>query len=178
MMIVIDDNMNIVLIGFMGTGKTTVGKMLSTKLKMKFIDIDEFIEENKNKKIKDIFIEYGEEYFRRLEHNAVKFICEKNSQLIISTGGGVVLNPENIEILRQNGKVFLLKARLHTICENLKGTDISERPLLREDDFEEKLAYLMKKRKHLYEIGADYIINIDFKTPENITDEIIQLFIE
>ena len=101
--------MNIVLVGFMGTGKTAVGKLLSAKMQMKYISTDELIEDKERRSINEIFKKSGEPYFRRLEKEAVKRVCLLD-KFIIDAGGGVVLDEENVQMLKKNAKIICLSA--------------------------------------------------------------------
>lgn len=141
---------NIVLIGLMGSGKTTIGKKLSSMLKMDFIDSDEEIEKIYGP-IKSLF-EKGEEYFRDIESQRIEALSQKNNT-IISTGGGVVLRTANMEALRQNGIIFFLDRPVDEIINEI---DISGRPLLK--DGAEELRKLQKEREHLYFEQSDYLI--------------------
>ena len=157
---------NIVLTGFMGCGKTTVGKFLASKIGYKVFDTDIFIENKTGLTVSNIFKIYGENHFRTLEK-----ICIKNlsffSQIIISTGGGSILDNDNEKNLKRNGKIFFLDASLPTIISRLKS-DFS-RPLLKNKDFEKKLFY---KRKNIYLSTADFIVDAN-RSIEQICKDII-----
>lgn len=142
---------NIVLIGLMGAGKTTVGKRLSALLGMAFTDCDENIERSFGK-ISDLFLK-GEQHFRDLESRIVKSLSMLDN-IIISTGGGVVLRPENMEALRKKGVVFYLKRPVEDI---IKTVDLADRPLVRDDP--EKLYKILAEREHLYLKYSDHIID-------------------
>ncbi len=144
--------MNLVLIGVMGCGKTTIGKLLSRRLRMDFIDMDQNIE-SKHGPITQIFEQYGEEYFREIELATSKELSNANN-LIISTGGGIVKNPENLHILRQNGLVIFLDRPVSTILENL---NVSIRPLIKDNP--EKLYEIYKERYELYKAQSDATID-------------------
>ena len=148
-------NKNIILCGFMGSGKTVTGKSLANRLNMDFIDIDTFIEEQEKTSINDIFEKKGEEYFRSLETKAA--ITLGNLQnTVISCGGGTVLKQENLTALKQNGEVFYLSVTPETVIKRLKNN--SSRPLLAEDK-EVKIKTLLKSRSPIYEGVADYVID-------------------
>ena len=144
--------MNIVLTGFMGTGKSTIGKLLAEELKKDFIDTDLFIERRYGKSIPQIFEEEGEERFRDLEVNVIKEIA-KRKNAVISCGGGVVLNPVNVERLRKKGRIVLLTASLEDIMKRI--SEDRKRPLLREY----KIETLLKLREPIYFSVADFIVN-------------------
>lgn len=148
-------NKNIILCGFMGSGKTVTGKSLANRLNMDFIDIDTFIEEQEKTSINDIFEKKGEEYFRCIETKAA--ITLGNLQnTVISCGGGTVLKQENLAALKQNGEVFYLSVTPETVIKRLKNN--SSRPLLAEDK-EVKIKTLLKSRSPIYEGAADYVID-------------------
>ncbi len=162
---------NIVLTGFMGTGKTIIGRELAKRLHMKLVDIDEEIVSAKKMTINDIFEIHGEQYFRDIETTMIKkFSREKN--IIISTGGGAVLRNENIETLKKNGIIFCLTASAETI---LKRTGNSkDRPLLKAENPKEKINELLAYRKPFYE-KADVMIDTDGKSPLQIIKEIMEM---
>ncbi len=161
---------NIVLIGFMGSGKTVVAAGLSKILGMKIIDTDKIIEAKERKKIKNIFKLYGEEYFRKIEADAVKFASRQKDK-IISTGGGVVINPQNIKNLKRNGIIIYLKNTFITSFKRLK--DKKDRPLFNIANLK-KARLLFKKRLNLYKKAADIVIKTDDKTINEVVSEIIQ----
>lgn len=165
---------NIVLIGFMGTGKTYIGKYISERQNMNFYDTDSIIEKGYKCKISYIFERYGEKYFRSLENKVVKEISELEN-VVISTGGGIVLNNNNIEILKKKGIIFLLDGSINTILKNLYNRT-QNRPLLKGIDWKKKTKELYLLRKELYYKSADFIININNKNREDIAKEIINIF--
>ncbi|BDU50432.1 shikimate kinase [Haliovirga abyssi] len=156
---------NIVLIGYMGTGKSTIGKILSKELKMEFIDTDLLIEKNIKMSIKDIFENFGEKYFRDLESKIAKEVSKLNNK-IISTGGGIVLRDENINNLKKTGMVVLLKANADTIYERVSKN--SDRPLLNVENPKEKINKMLIERKLNYERFKDIEIETDNKTVNEI----------
>lgn len=161
---------NIILIGFMGTGKSSVCEKLSKLLGLKSIDTDKYIELNESKTIDNIFSMYGEEYFRQCEYNTLLQLSKENN-LIISCGGGIIVKDENIELMKQMGKVVLLTASPSTIYERVKYS--KSRPILNNNMNEEYIQSLMEKRKDRYFKAADLIINTDEKSVEKICNEII-----
>ncbi|MEE1026105.1 MAG: shikimate kinase [Acutalibacteraceae bacterium] len=148
-------NKNIVLCGFMGSGKTVTGKALAKKLGMEFIDLDIFIEQSQNMSVKDIFASFGEPYFRTLENKAATELG-KSENKVIACGGGTVLNPENVAALKVNGEIFYLSVEAQTVKNRLKN-DLS-RPLLAKDK-ENAIDTLLKNRRPIYEGAADRIID-------------------
>ena len=141
----------IVLIGMPGCGKTTIGKILSTQLNLKFYDMDEYIQETSGKTIAELF-EKGEDNFRDLETQACRDLIKKNN-VIISTGGGVVKRKENVDILKEDSTIIFLDRPVEKIIGDV---DISKRPLLK--DGKEKVLVLYKERYELYKKAADKII--------------------
>lgn len=165
---------NIVLIGFMGTGKSTIGKLLEKSTNLKFIDTDLLIEKRTKMSISEIFKKYGENHFRKLENKITNELGDRKG-LIISTGGGIILDEENIMNLKKNGLIFLLDGSVKTIIKNLKRSYI-ERPLLKNEDWREEVENLLRQREELYKKSGDYIINVDNKIPKEICLNIIKIY--
>jgi len=160
--------MNIVLIGFMGTGKSSVGRLLSKKLNYDYVDIDSLIVLKEKKEISEIFSEKGEEYFRKIESAMVKDVSAKDRQ-VISTGGGVVEKEENIKFLKKSGTVICLTATPEIIYERVKQNN--SRPLLQGDNPLEKIKNLMQKREVFYK-KADFMIDTSSISVEKVVEEI------
>lgn len=163
---------NIILVGFMGTGKTSVGRRLSHRLGMTYVDTDEIIEKTTGRCITDIFVHKGESYFRELESEAVHQVSGLDKH-VISTGGGVVLRTENLAMLKRNGVVFCLSATSEEIWARVKNE--THRPLLKAPDPVEKIREMLKARQAHYAL-ADYTIQTDGVPIEQVTDEIIEVF--
>jgi len=160
---------NIVLTGFMGTGKSEVAKELSRLRGMRLIDIDREIEESEGMAIADIFSRHGEDYFRQIETAAIlQFATEQ--EVVISTGGGAVLREENLKALQANGIVFCFTASPETIMRRTAGNN--DRPLLQCDDRQARIAKLLTERQPCYE-KAGIMIDTEGKTPFEIAKEII-----
>jgi len=164
------DIKNISLIGFMGSGKSTIGNMLSKELKMLFIDIDRIIELSENKIIKDIFKAEGEKYFRNLESEVIKKIYS-NKDCIFACGGGVVERVENMNIIKANSTVVYLYISAHEAYERLKFTE--DRPLLEGKDRKEIIERLIKKRDVLYNKYADIKVDTMKIDSEKIIEDIM-----
>jgi len=162
---------NLVLTGFMGTGKSTVGRVLAKKLGYRFIDVDSEIERIEGKSINEIFAACGEDGFRDIESREIERIS-KLSNSVIATGGGAVLRKENIDNLRKNGMVVLLKADVDTIVQRLSAD--TSRPLANGKNKEE-LAEKLKSREAYY-ANNDFAFDIDDLSPLNIADRIIDLY--
>ncbi|MGA1861338.1 shikimate kinase [Deferribacter thermophilus] len=161
--------MNIYLIGFMGTGKTTVGKLLAERLNKRFSDLDDLIVQKAEKSIADIFREDGEEEFRRLETEVLKTVNELDDY-VIATGGGVLTTGGNYEIMKSNGVLITLAASPEAIYERLKNDNT--RPLLVVDNVLDEIKRLLFERAPLY-IKADYIVDTTERAVEEIVEEII-----
>ena len=146
---------NILLCGFMGCGKSTVGKKLSKLTGRPFVDMDRYIEKQQGKTIAAIFAESGEEAFRKMETQAVRELAQK-SGLILALGGGTVLREENCRILRESGILFLLDVPFPALKERLKND--TTRPLLQRPDREEAMQRLFLERMPLYRKAADQVV--------------------
>lgn len=146
---------NIVLCGFMGSGKTVVGKELAKIWGVKFVDTDELIEEEQGVAIKAIFATHGEEYFRDLEYEMCKKVAEMNG-VVVSTGGGAMTFKRNVDAIKEGSKVVFLDASFDVICDRIG--DSTTRPLFQD---KEKAKKLYDERKDKYLSAADYVINGD-----------------
>ncbi len=164
---------NVILIGFMGTGKSTVARKIAKKTGMKVKEMDELIERQEGMSIKDIFDRYGEAYFRDAETYQTKIISE-SSGVIVSCGGGTVMRKQNVDYLKKNGTIILLEASPDTVFERVKrGGD--KRPLLNKHMARGFVSYLMKKRSEAYRSAADVVIYTDGMGSNRVADEIIRL---
>jgi shikimate kinase len=161
---------NIVLTGFMGTGKTEVGKILSQRLGYAIIDADSEIEKETGMTITEIFKRYGESRFREIEASVIKRLSGLKN-IIISTGGGAVLREENVINLRKNGLIICLTASPETILKRTSNN--SSRPLLQVEDPLQKIKELLEYRRPYYE-KADIMIDTENKNPLEVAEEIIQ----
>ena len=165
---------SIVLLGMMGSGKTTVGKILSRLLNIPFIDTDELIEKRERKKISEIFEIDGETYFRYIESQVLKEVLNGETA-IISTGGGIVLKEENRRLIKEKGIPLFLYAPIDVLSERIRNA--SNRPLLKGDDpLTIRLSRIWKKRKSLYEEFENKIDTKDL-SPEDVAIEIIYKFL-
>lgn len=161
-------NSNIVLVGFMGTGKTSIGKRLSSQLRMRYVDTDNVIERDSQRWISDIFAQDGEEVFRGLETEAVIKVSKLRNH-IISTGGGVVLKEMNITTLKENGVVFCLTATPEEIYRRVGHQ--THRPLLQTTDPMETIRSMLDQRESFYS-KADFMVDT---TERSFTDVISQI---
>lgn len=150
---------NLVLIGFMGSGKTSVGLKLSYRLRMAVEDTDKLIERREGRSISEIFASDGEAYFRQRETELLKELADKSRGKIYSVGGGTPVRPENRGLLKQMGTVIYLRVRPETVFERLKND--TTRPLLQCDDPLKRITELLEQRREAYEECADVIIDVD-----------------
>lgn len=162
---------NIILIGFMGSGKTTFGNWISQQNNMSFIDTDELIEEQQKRSINDIFATDGEAAFRDMETEAISQLCESHNNCVIAVGGGLPVREENRKILKKLGTVVYLQASEDELARRLTGD--TKRPLLAGTDIRRKIHDLMKQRESLYLDGADLIISTENKSFEAMYQEIV-----
>ena len=162
---------NIIITGFMGTGKSVVAKELARKLKMKFIDMDRIIEEGQGMSIADIFSRYGENYFRQQENRLVKELSQKEN-MIIATGGGTLLSSDNARILGQRGQIICLYADSRTIYNRVKRRN--NRPLLKGENVLSEIDRLLEERKKIYD-NIKWKIDTTNLNIQEVTDKIIAL---
>ncbi|MBN1785592.1 MAG: shikimate kinase [Candidatus Methanofastidiosa archaeon] len=161
----------IFLIGCMGSGKTSVGRLLARKARMDFIDLDESIEDEIGMSISNFFNIHGEKRFREIESRMFKDVALRDD-VIISCGGGIVLNKNNMSILRSRGMVILLTADLNTLAERV-GNDGS-RPLLCTDDKAGRMKQILKDREELYLYASDVVIDTTGLTVEQVVGTILE----
>lgn len=167
-----ENQKNLVLVGYMGSGKSTVSAALSKILDYERLDTDSLIEESHECSIADIFAEEGEESFRKMETRQLQIIAgEKHQRLVLATGGGLPLRGENRKLLTRIGTVIYLKASPETVYERVK--EDTARPLLQVEDPKAKIADMLEQRDIFYEMAADWTVSTDGKTPEEIAEEII-----
>lgn len=162
---------NIILIGFMGCGKTSVGIRLSHRMKQTMIDTDKWIEKKQKMSISDIFDIYGEDAFRRMETECLKELIQTAERQIISVGGGLPVREENHRLLKELGKVVYLKVTPETVYLRLK--EDTSRPLLQVEDPLKQICTLMQKRAPVYEACADVIIEVSELSFDEIINQIM-----
>lgn len=162
---------NIFLIGFMGAGKSTVARELVEKLGFPLIEMDEQIVKEQGMPIRAIFETKGEAYFRDLETKLIRSLGGQEPT-VVSCGGGVAMRQENVDSMKESGKVVFLTATPQTIYGRVK--DSSDRPILNGHMNVDYIAGLMEKRRPMYENAADIVVATDGKTKEEIADEIVQ----
>ena len=163
-------NDNIVLIGFMGAGKSTISEFLKTAFAMDVIEMDQIIAEREGMSISDIFEVYGEQYFRDLETNLL-IEMQSRTNVVISCGGGTPMRECNVAEMKKNGRVVLLTAKPETILDRVK--DSHDRPLIENNKTVSFIAELMEKRREKYEAAADIVIETDGKDELQICEELI-----
>ncbi len=162
---------NIVLIGFMGSGKTTVGIRLSYRLRKSIEDTDKLIEKRQKRTIREIFEQDGESYFRELETQLLKEAVEKRKNQIISVGGGTPVREENRELLKQLGTVVYFRVKPETVYERIKHD--TARPLLQCENPLGKITELLEQRKASYEACADIIIDVDELSMPQVVEKVV-----
>lgn len=165
------NNKDIILTGFMGTGKTVVGQKLAKLLNREFMDTDHEVEKAAGKSVAAIFAEQGEDSFRQQETAVMEGLRRyPRGSLIIATGGGAVLREENRRVFRERGTVVLLTAPAEEIFRRVVHSD---RPLLKTGNARERIAELLQQRDSIYRKAADITVKTEKKTPEKIAREII-----
>ena len=164
--------MNIFIVGPMGSGKSTVGKIISDELFLNFFDTDEEIENRTGASIDWIFDLEGEEGFRKRESVVLEEMVQKNS-VVLSTGGGIILSENNRELLSSRGTVFYLATPISVQIE--RTAKDKDRPLLKNGDPGQILQELHEKRKNLYKSVSDHIIETEDKSSQEVASEIINL---
>ena len=163
---------NIVLCGFMGTGKSSVGRLVAEQLRFAFLDTDHVIEARAGKPISEIFTEQGEAAFREMERKVVKELTERKNT-VISTGGGLVVNPENMTSLKQHALVVCLWASPAGIFTRVKNQN--HRPLLQGPDALEKITKLLAERTPFYK-QADVLLNTEIRSPREVAHQVANQF--
>lgn len=161
---------NVVLIGFMGSGKSSVGRQLAQRLAYRFVDTDQMIEQKAGKSISEIMKEGGEAAFRRMEQELLAALPELPERNVISTGGGLPIAEGNADILKQAGFVIYLRTQPETILYRLSGD--TQRPLLAGPDKETKVRELLEYREPIYEYACHMAIDTDKKSLMELSDEI------
>jgi len=167
--------MNIVLLGYRGTGKSVVCKILARKLNRKLIRIDELIAQSAGMSIPEIVGREGWPKFREIESRLVREVSDEEENSVIDCGGGVVLDAQNIDCLKRHGRAVLLKADLSAILKRIKND--SNRPALKEGvSFEEEQKTILAERESKYRAAADMICDTTRQTPMETASRIIEFF--
>lgn len=163
----------IILIGYMGAGKSTVGKLLAKQQKLLFHDTDAMIEKEQKRTISDIFAKDGEQAFRDMETALIRrLIGEGMSDAVLSVGGGLPVREENRELLKELGTVVYLMADKETVVKRVQGSN--NRPLLLGENLDEKVERMLVERDPLYRVAADILIDTNGKPVEYLAKEIAQ----
>ena len=166
--------MNLVLIGYRGTGKSTVARLLAEKLGMEVVSLDEEIVRQAGRPIPEIVAEHGWPHFRDLESEITKRVAARDN-IIIDAGGGVILREENVKNLRRRGKLFWLRASVGVIVARIEGG--TERPALTAGkSFTEEVADVLRERTPLYEAAAHHRIDTDALSSEQVAAEVARLY--
>ncbi len=160
---------NLALIGFMGAGKSTVGSLLARRLDMAFVDLDETISRDAGMSVEEIFRREGEEGFREREGRALRRELTGEGK-VVACGGGIVVRPENVALLRKRCAVVYLRATGETILGRVGGG--AGRPLLRGGRLEERVEELLSRREEAYRRAAHLVVDTDGRTPEEVAEEI------
>jgi len=163
--------MNIVLIGYRGTGKSHVGELLAEKLGMRLVSMDAEIVRHAGRPIPEIVAEHGWDYFRDLETDEARRLAGQDA-LVIDCGGGVIERDENVTILKKNAEIFWLKAEVATIVSRIEGD--TQRPALVEGNtFTEEVAEVLERRTPKYRAAAQHAIDTDSLTPEQVAEQVL-----
>lgn len=166
---------NIILIGFMGSGKTSVGIHLAERLSYQFKDTDQLLEKRAGDTISRIFSVHGEEYFRNLETGLLKELVPILNKTVLSSGGGLPIRDQNSKLIKELGYVVFLKASKQTTLSRLKGD--STRPLLQGEDLEKKVEKMLEIRTPIYEKAAHKVIATDGLTVEQVSQLIMENYL-
>ncbi|MBT8302839.1 MAG: shikimate kinase [Bacteroidia bacterium] len=169
--------MKVILMGYMGSGKSVIGRLLSNTLTYDFIDLDAYIEMKEDMTIPEIFERKGEVYFRKKEYDHLKELLSSKDDFVLSLGGGTPCYGNNLEIIKNSidSSIFYLKASVQTLFERLVP-EKENRPLISQIDTKEELIDYLNK--HLFERGfyynqADFVINVDGKNKQDVIEEVV-----
>lgn len=164
---------NVALVGFMGVGKSTVGNFLADLLGFELVDTDKLIEAREARRISEIFAQQGESHFRQLERALVRELAGAHGK-VISTGGGTIMNPDNLESLREHALIACLWASPETIYERVRNQ--THRPLLQSPDPLARIRQLMAERAPTYRSAADIMVGVDFRHAPEVARHIAKSF--
>lgn len=163
---------NLALIGFMGTGKSSVGRLVADQLRFDFLDTDELIETRAGQSITEIFAQNGEPAFRELEHQLVTELATR-TRTVIATGGGLPMNPANLDLLKQHALVICLWASPDKVFERVHNQ--THRPLLHQPDPRTKIRALLTAREPIYR-QADVLVNSEFRSIREVAQQVVSQF--
>lgn len=159
--------------GYSGVGKSMIGSLLASRKNLKFIDVDSVCEKTENNTIQNIFMEKGEEYFRKLESSILRSYVKQG--MVVALGGGIVKDINNRHFIKRTGKVIYLKAKSITIYKNLVN-EYEKRPLLKNNFSTIAIDKILEEREPYYEELSNYIINIDNKKIEEVLSEALAIY--
>jgi shikimate kinase len=166
--------MNLVLIGYRGTGKSTIARLLAQQLGMEVVSLDQEIVRHAGHSIPEIVAQHGWPHFRDLESEVTARVCARDG-IIIDAGGGVILRDENVKHLRRSGKLFWLRASVPVIVARIESG--TERPALTAGkSFTEEVEGVLRERTPLYAGAADHAIDTDTRTPEQVAADVARLY--
>lgn len=163
--------MKIILVGFMGSGKSMVGRGLAKRLGVPFVDIDEIIVRREGKSIAKIFAELGEPYFRKVEKGVTLEVCKRADSCVIAAGGGTLMVSDSRAALKKTGTLVWLKVSLAKVLERTKNHPV--RPLLKGENLQEKILSLLALREPLY-AQADLMVETDHRSVKQVIQEILK----
>ncbi len=166
-----DSKRNIILTGFMATGKSSIGRCLAARLGYEFVDLDTLIETDAGMRISQIFASQGEAAFREMESRVVERAADRTG-CVIATGGGAILNPRNLEALKRSGVVIVLTADPEIILSRIR--DAEDRPMLRGDEKRERIRRLLEERAPAY-AKADLSVDTSYRTKEEVVGQLVEL---
>ena len=152
----------IILIGYMGSGKSTIGEKTARSLGIEFLDTDVLMEQQEGMTISELFAQKGEAYFRQKETEMIQKLKKESKKMVLATGGGLPIKEENQVLLKELGMVVYLKASVNTLVERLNGD--TTRPLLKEGDLRKKIETMLENRNPIYEKVADVVLETDTKS--------------
>ncbi len=170
---IVPSKKNIFIIGPTGAGKSTIGVLLAEKTQWNFIDIDALIETQQNQSISTIFAEHGEAFFRELETNLLQKTAKEMQHTVIATGAGIILNPVNIEVMKQHGMMIYLKASIEEQLKRIQQDTRNSRPLLKDKEIRLTLQAMALQRNPIYEKTADYSVDTNGLSLLQVVDLII-----
>ena len=165
--------MNIVLIGYRGTGKSTVGKVLAARLGREIVSTDAEIVKREKRSIPEIVAQHGWEYFRDLESDVCRDLAARD-QLVIDTGGGAILRPQNVEVLKRTGRLFWLTATVETITARI-GSDTQRPSLTGTKSFVDEIQDVLRDRTPKYQAAADHVVQTDGRSVQQLVETILAL---
>jgi shikimate kinase len=163
--------MNVVLIGYRGTGKSTVGKIVAARLGRELLSADAEVAKSAGQTIPQIVEQHGWEYFRDLETKICQDLAGKDG-LVIDTGGGVILRPQNVEVLKRTGRLFWLTASVETIAKRI-GSDVQRPSLTGTKSFVDEIQDVLRERLPKYQAAADHVIETEGKSVTQVADEVL-----